>query len=317
MVILNFSSKRDGNCEKIVKYLLDKKADAIIYNVNNETMMGCGNCNYQCLLKNEACPLNDEMVKIYDAIVNSELIIFLVPNYCDYPCANYFAFNERSCGYFQKDCKLLEKYLNIKKKFIVISNTNTINFKEVFQYQVDDEAEPDILFLQAKKFNSVSLEGTLLNNQIVKDLISSFIDDIYQEEESCMAIVLYQDKILMTKELIYDKLTCSLPKGHIEQNETHLSTAIRECFEETSIVITEEDFKMELTPFVIKFIDHHNQLIKKTIYPLVFEVKKCEQPVSKEKRVVGVEYMDIYKFLVLCTHNNVRTIVKNALGIDF
>ena len=34
-------------------------------------------------------------------ITDSDLSYFIVPNYCDYPCANFFIFNERSQCFFQ------------------------------------------------------------------------------------------------------------------------------------------------------------------------------------------------------------------------
>lgn len=58
-------------------------------------------------------------------------------------------------------------------------------------------------------------------------------------EQSAMAVVLCKGKILATVEDIYGRKVLSLPKGHNEQGETLLQTAIRECFEETNIILTE------------------------------------------------------------------------------
>ena len=57
-------------------------------------------------------------------------------------------------------------------------------------------------------------------------------------EQSAMAVVLCKGKILAIVEDIYGRKVLSLPKGHNEQGETLLQTAIRECFEETNIVWT-------------------------------------------------------------------------------
>lgn len=35
------------------------------------------------------------------------MVYFSLPNYCNYPCANFFIFNERSQCYFQRQPKLL------------------------------------------------------------------------------------------------------------------------------------------------------------------------------------------------------------------
>ena len=62
-----------------------------------------------------------------------------------------------------------------------------------------------------------------------------------QYEQSAMALVLFDDKILCTVEEIYGKNVLSLPKGHVEEGETALETAIRECFEETDVILTIND----------------------------------------------------------------------------
>ncbi len=80
----------------------------------------------------------------------------------------------------------------------------------------------------------------------------------WKKEESAMAIVFYKDKILATKELIYGKEILSCPKGHIEKNETHIETAIRECFEETNVTLDIKDYVKEETPYSINFIDPNN-----------------------------------------------------------
>ena len=84
--------------------------------------------------------------EILDAIVQSEMTYFILPNYSDYPCSNYFVFNERSQCYFQGKPKLLDDYLKVPKRSIVVSNTNTENFSKALAYQT--EQTPDILFFQ-------------------------------------------------------------------------------------------------------------------------------------------------------------------------
>lgn len=74
-------------------------------------------------------------------------------------------------------------------------------------------------------------------------------------------------KILSTNEVIYEKEALSLPKGHKEENETLIETAIRECFEETNIVVTKEDFIRELTPYSYEFLTPSDKFVRKTIVP--------------------------------------------------
>ncbi len=135
----------------------------------------------------------------------------------------------------------------------------------------------------------------------------------WKKEESAMAIVFYKKQILSTIELIYGKEVLSCPKGHIEKNETHIETAIRECFEETNVILKKEDYIVEVEPYTIQFVDHHNDFISKTIYPVCFCINQKGNPLSKEERVLSIQYMDIEDFLLQCSYDNVKTMVRNSL----
>ena len=129
-------------------------------------------------------------------------------------------------------------------------------------------------------------------------------------EESAMAVVVYHDKILTTNEVIYGKETLSLPKGHREENETILDTAIRECFEETNIVITKDDLVMELPSYSYEFLTPSSQFVRKTIFPLLFRVDREGIPLPKEKRIISVQWMDMDEFMGKCRHESVIDVVK-------
>ena len=75
-----------------------------------------------------------------DAVTNSDVVYFIVPNYCSIPCANYYALNERSVGYFNLDRSKIQAYKSVKKKFVVTTNTETDQFVE----------EPDIFYLKTR-----------------------------------------------------------------------------------------------------------------------------------------------------------------------
>lgn len=79
----------------------------------------------------------------------------------------------------------------------------------------------------------------------------------------------------------------SLPKGHKEDGETLLQTAIRECFEETNVVINPENVVDEMPSYFYEFFTPENEMICKTITPFHFEVDGCAQPLCKEKRVLS------------------------------
>lgn len=311
ITIINFSNRQSGNCGNIAKMLQNNLKDSKIYNFGELNDKTCGKCDYQCLKTDKKCIHIDQINELYESIVKSKCTYFIVPNYCDFPCANFFIFNERSCGYFAQDENKLNAYLSAKKKFIVVSNSNEENFKKAFSYQVNDEKDLDILFLSAKKFKLNSLDGNLMDNENAVNLIVNFSKDEYKLETSAMAIVLFENKILATCENIYGTYRWSLPKGHLETGEKPIDTAIRECFEETGILIDKKHLIKELTPYTYNFIDHHLELVKKTIVPIVFRVNEALTPNIKEEGIKEALFIDFYKFLNICSYNNVKELLSD------
>lgn len=132
-------------------------------------------------------------------------------------------------------------------------------------------------------------------------------------ELSAMAVVIYNGKILSINEIIYGKETLSLPKGHKEENESIIETAIRECYEETNIVISKEDLVKELSSYSYEFLTPSNKLIRKTIVPFLFEVQTEGNPIPKEERMISVQWMDKDEFIDKCSHENVKLVVNEIL----
>lgn len=134
-----------------------------------------------------------------------------------------------------------------------------------------------------------------------------------KKEISAMAVVFLNHQILVTEELIYGKVRLSLPKGHVEQGETLIDCAIRECFEETNCKLTKNQVLKELEPFIVHFLNSENEEVEKEIYPIVFKVDKMPELKIKEERVLKIEFMDIANFLSHASYENVIQIVKEAI----
>ena len=86
-----------------------------------------------------------------------------------------------------------------------------------------------------------------------------------QIEESVMAIVIYHHEILYIKELIYGMPKFSLPKGHIEDGETKIGCAIRECYEETGIILEPSSYVKSLDSYTIKFTNNKLEEVEKKV----------------------------------------------------
>ena len=176
IVILQFSSRNNGNCTGIASYIGKHyvNENVFIFVVDNKTVEACNNCNYECLTPEKRCPtINEKQTALMDAICNADIAYFIIPNYCGYPCANYFVFNERSVGYFNMDRALQQKYMRVPKRFVIVSNTESINFVNAVKHQVADM--PEILYLKTSKYGKRSIAGDLMESDDAKADIYKFL----------------------------------------------------------------------------------------------------------------------------------------------
>lgn len=172
-VILSFSGRPNGNCAQIaafIRALTDGKtllfSDLVVHS--------CGQCGGECFRNGTDCPhIADDAYSLYRAVTRSRRTIFILPNHCDYPNANFFAFNERSLCFFSGHPELLEAYAAVPKKFIVISSGEQENFRAALSQHSDS---PDILFLSAKDYGLKSIAGDLMTVPEVTRRIESFIN---------------------------------------------------------------------------------------------------------------------------------------------
>ena len=149
------------------------RTNVLCFVIDNESFPTCGGCDYECLKQELCCPvLPEDQRKIMDSVTEADLVYYIVPNYCGYPCANYFSFNERSIGYFNKDRNLMEKNMAVKKRFIIISNTEN-NFAEAMRQQIYDQ--PDILYLKTRKYLKQSIAGDLMTSEAAKADLRAFL----------------------------------------------------------------------------------------------------------------------------------------------
>ncbi len=172
--ILSFSSRPQGNCAQIGAYLQALHGPAaVLYRFSDCSISPCGGCDYDCFGPQHNCPHKDDReLSLLEAVSECDLAYFIVPNYCDYPCANYFIFCERGQSHFSGNHRLLSAYEAVPKKFIVISNTARDIFEQVFSTQTG--GKPDILFLAAKDFGLRSIQGNLLSSLQVQEAIKAF-----------------------------------------------------------------------------------------------------------------------------------------------
>lgn len=174
--MLRFSHRQAGNCAAIAAHIRTSLPVGVVseFVMDGEACKSCQGCNYQCLKGEGDCPHQSGVY--YDAlnaIMASDLVYFILPNYCGFPCASYFAFNERSVGFFHGDEATLESYLAVRKRFIIVSNTESQTFVDAMQQQVAEE--PDIFYLKSKAYGKKSIHGDVLTSECAMVDLENFL----------------------------------------------------------------------------------------------------------------------------------------------
>lgn len=176
IVIIDFSPRNAGNCGKIADYIqcFYKRTNVRRYSIATENFLPCNGCDYECLKPEKTCPnITDYQMEIMDAICTSDMVYMIVPNFCGFPNANFFAFNERSVGYFNGDQNKMNLYMSSHKKFIIVSNTESDTFINAMKQHTLEE--PQILYVKSQKYLKKSIAGDILEAESAKRDLMDFL----------------------------------------------------------------------------------------------------------------------------------------------
>lgn len=176
ITVLNFSPRSIGNCAEICRQILShyESSNVCSYNVC-ECVSPCGTCDYECLKQGVICPnLTDVQTEMMDAIRSSDLVYYVIPNFCGMPNSVYYAFNERSVGYFNMDRTIMEQYMAAKKRFVVVSNTESATFTEALHQQTEEN--PEILYLKTSRYKKRSIAGDMMESAEAQTDLMDFLN---------------------------------------------------------------------------------------------------------------------------------------------
>jgi len=94
-------------------------------------------------------------------------------------------------------------------------------------------------------------------------------------------LIIKDNKILLCHPTNHTWLhSYSIPKGHVENNETLIETAIRETKEEVGLTINESI--IDKTEYLIEYRNKHGKLYKK-VYYFIVDVDNCDEILNKEQ----------------------------------
>jgi len=122
-------------------------------------------------------------------------------------------------------------------------------------------------------------------------------------EKSCGCIIIENKKVLLIQQ---NKGFWSFPKGHVEENETEIETAIREVKEETNIDVEVDSSKRYTMEYMTD---------KGTIKKVVLFVAKMVggNLKAQESEVSTIKWLEFDDALKTLTYENAREILKKAL----
>ena len=122
-------------------------------------------------------------------------------------------------------------------------------------------------------------------------------------EKSCGCIIIDNRKVLLVKQTSGD---WGFPKGHVENNETEIETAIRETKEETNIDV-EIDEKHR---YVIEYSTKENVWKEVVYYIAKMKSNTC---IPQESEIEKIEWLVFEEALSKLTYNNTREILKQVI----
>lgn len=172
-VIISFSGRAMGNCARIAGFL-SQRFGGRVFRFSDFSISPCGSCGGECL-RGGTCPKDDMERTLLDAVCGCDEAWFIVPDYCGFPNANLFIYNERSVGYFCQEPQRLEQYMAVPKRFVLISNGSQESFRQAFAQHTNGEQR--ILQLCSREFGKRSIDGDLIDHPEVQNRLVSFIQD--------------------------------------------------------------------------------------------------------------------------------------------
>ena len=125
-----------------------------------------------------------------------------------------------------------------------------------------------------------------------------------KEEKSCGCIIINENKVLLVKQT---KGHWGFPKGHVEQGETEVQTAIREVKEETNIdVEVKEDKRYEE-----EYYPEEN-IKKQVVYFLAKNI--TTNIIPQQSEILEIKWVPLNEAENVITYENSKNIIRKVIN---
>ena len=128
------------------------------------------------------------------------------------------------------------------------------------------------------------------------------MEEILKKEKSCGCIIIDNEKVLLIKQT---KGHWGFPKGHVEENETEVETAIREVKEETNLDVEIVSDKRYVERYITdKGVD------KESVYFIAKKIGGIAK--EQEEEIVSMEWLDFEEAIEALTFDNMKELLKKV-----
>lgn len=172
VLFLNFSARiNPGNCEKIMEHISKryKFKETKVVNVRDLNYHPCSNCNYNCFFERTCPHANDDIGTLSLDILNYDVAIFLIPEYCGGFSALYQIFNERSQFYYNGD-EYVEKQEKVQKLYVLVGNTDPDTLLKMIGYK------DDAIVASNHIYGKNSIKGEITDSEEFLKYLDEFFD---------------------------------------------------------------------------------------------------------------------------------------------
>lgn len=126
-----------------------------------------------------------------------------------------------------------------------------------------------------------------------------------KKEKSCGCIIIKDNKVL----LVYEKRRnfWGFPKGHMEDGENEIETALREVKEEVGLDVEIDKEKRYVLNYIIR-----DEIDKTTV--LYLAVPKNEKIIMQESEIENVKWCEFNEALNILTFENWKEMFKKVIS---
>ena len=127
--------------------------------------------------------------------------------------------------------------------------------------------------------------------------------EVLKKEKACGCIIIDDQKVLLVQQ---NEGWWGFPKGHIEDGESEIETAIREVKEETNIDVIPDESKRYVQQYML-----NTGVLKEVVF---FLAKKVSSDIkAQECEIKNIKWLDFKEAILTISFDNTRELLIKAL----